>query len=39
MAAAEAVVDLLGGIVALLQHPSCIDLVDGAASEETLDLV
>jgi hypothetical protein len=39
MAVAEAAVDLLGGIVALLQHPSRIDLVDGAASGETLDLV
>jgi uncharacterized membrane protein (UPF0136 family) len=39
MVAAEAVVYLLGGITGLLQHPSRIDLIDGAALGETLDLV
>jgi hypothetical protein len=34
-----AIVDLTGGIDALLSHPTHIDLVDGAAPGETLDLV
>jgi hypothetical protein len=37
MAAVAAVVYLLGGIVALLPHPSRTDLVGGAAPGETLD--
>jgi hypothetical protein len=37
--AVAAVVDLLRGIAALLQHPSCTYLVDRAAPGETLDLV
>jgi hypothetical protein len=39
MVAVEAIVYLLGGITRFLQHPSCTDLVNGAAPGETLDLV
>jgi hypothetical protein len=39
MAAATAVVYLLGGIVALMLHPSCTYLVDSAAPGEPLILV
>jgi hypothetical protein len=34
-----AIVDLTGGIDALLSHPTRIDFIDGAAPGETLDLV